>query len=602
MSELLSTQTDGPVSALIVRGDKLAEKLAAAANLDLPDLAEALAKEPRRREMLWFVQWYSMQPGGLPKLTTELLAAFPERLTTKSIADAEAMPRGGMDGPLFANFTRESLRQMKLAEEKGGWSLRQCIHFWDQERPDNEFHYRKQEGELGGAAFNEWSYQVLNEFEIHEGRYGNVTKTLYGSRTLEELLSGKMDPCDALEGVAKFGKNYFLGRVREIAGARLARHLSNMCVDLPTSVAGGPWWFPELERTLLEFMDRHATTARLRLADTGVSLAVLDGMAYACHSHKVVKITGNSRFGKTESAKTFCLMYPGRIRLLSVPVGNGDGPIVIAIAEAVGIPAVNSVRSPALRYRVDLVLRHGGLGFALDESHFLVPHRFTSRTAPDRMNFIRTQIWDRALPCVLISTPQTAPEFTKSLPPGKRKAAAGNLEARYQKATGYTLEQWTERISRTIHLPKSLTEADILSVARLQFPGQSDLALEDICHRALRAGSFLSALANIYGLAEWNSTKRGGRGVLSRRDIVSACDELYPTAADPTPEADDDGAEIQSPPRLPPGLSRLPCSAQRGQAAEVLQAGGGGRASRPAAPAAPERVGATGTGRIPTLV
>jgi hypothetical protein len=134
-------------------------------------------------------------------------------------------------------------------------------------------------------------------------------------------------------------------------------------------------------------------------------------------------------------------------------------------------------------------------------------------------------------PMIKVYDLETAEEFTKALPAAQRRAAAGDLERRYQRTTGYTLDQWTGRINRVVTLPKELSEDEMLRVARVHSPGQNDLALKDVCHRARKAGSFLKALADVASLAEWKSFQRGDNGRLTRADIDTTASEVLPQTA-----------------------------------------------------------------------
>ena len=58
-------------------------------------------------------------------------------------------------------------------------------------------------------------------------------------------------------------------------------------------------------------MDSHAQRARQGIAMTEVALKVFDALEYAWSEKALVQITGDSRFGKTEAVKTWCMMHPG---------------------------------------------------------------------------------------------------------------------------------------------------------------------------------------------------------------------------------------------------------------------------------------------------
>jgi hypothetical protein len=52
----------------------------------------ALLSDPREIELVWFIQWQSMQQGALDKFAADLLAAFPERLGTPAMLKIGAKP------------------------------------------------------------------------------------------------------------------------------------------------------------------------------------------------------------------------------------------------------------------------------------------------------------------------------------------------------------------------------------------------------------------------------------------------------------------------------------------------------------------------------
>ena len=74
----------------LIRPHILAAKLAAAADLSQPLLARIFAKQPRLMEALWFLQWQSMQPGGLEKFSRALIAEFPGRIGPAALLSAGA--------------------------------------------------------------------------------------------------------------------------------------------------------------------------------------------------------------------------------------------------------------------------------------------------------------------------------------------------------------------------------------------------------------------------------------------------------------------------------------------------------------------------------
>ena len=349
-----------------IQPDLVASKLAQAANLTRPDLAKQLAETPRLVELVWFIQWRSFQAGGLAKLAADLLASFPDHFVSQAMADA-GTPRDG------------------------SYSIEQCLSIWR-------------------AEWNGPSYaRKLKDMPALEklNRFGNCHTWLPPDfEHFDEFLGFHYDPrltldaverghdCDKaalVKGVESFNWPFLKAHYQAQARRFLPDYLRDLAAE-PTADFGGPRYCPALIQTLFDFMDRHAADAAGRIAPTEITRLVSDGLAYAWHARKLVRVDGNARFGKTEAVKTWCQQFPGRARLVSVPCSNSDTDLIRAFADALGFAAPEGIIGPKLRAKVDFVLRHGRLGFVLDEAHFLWPTRFGPNTVPSRLNWIRTEI------------------------------------------------------------------------------------------------------------------------------------------------------------------------------------------------------------------
>jgi hypothetical protein len=273
-------------------------------------------------------------------------------------------------------------------------------------------------------------------------------------------------------------------------------------------------------------MDQHAARERMRLAMTEVALKVFDALDYAWAERKLVRITGSARFGKTESVRTWAAMHPGCARLVTVPCSNSVGDLVRAVAKALGNPASYGSRSLELRSKVEFVLRYGRLGFIADESHFLIAVRYNATSSPDRLNWLRTEIVDRRLPCALISTPQ---------------AYNGQCE-RFQRATGYNMEQFTGRTAMALELPDRLTAEDMTALARLHFPELRESLIGMAVGAAKQSQSYLKAIEDIASRSRWLASKRGASGI-ALRDLESAIKDVVPGLHEPTEETEQAAAE-----------------------------------------------------------
>lgn len=75
---------DMPMPGMI-RPERLASKLAGVRREKYLGLADEMMEEPRFLEALWFVQFMSMQPGGVAKFAEELAAFIAPRVGTASM-------------------------------------------------------------------------------------------------------------------------------------------------------------------------------------------------------------------------------------------------------------------------------------------------------------------------------------------------------------------------------------------------------------------------------------------------------------------------------------------------------------------------------------
>jgi hypothetical protein len=72
-----------------IRPENVAKKLEAIRNHEYPEILAQLAARPRLAEMLWFLQYMSMQAGGLVKFCADMAEQLPERFGTKAMRAAK---------------------------------------------------------------------------------------------------------------------------------------------------------------------------------------------------------------------------------------------------------------------------------------------------------------------------------------------------------------------------------------------------------------------------------------------------------------------------------------------------------------------------------
>jgi hypothetical protein len=290
---------------------------------------------------------------------------------------------------------------------------------------------------------------------------------------------------------------------------------------------------------VFEMMDRRAKEVSQRLAMTAVAKKVFDALDYASQERAMVRIEGDSRFGKSESIKTWAAMRPGLARVVTVPSSNSLPELLCSVAEALGIPFSYGTRAQVLRERIKYVLRQSSMFLILDESAFLIPQSYTSTTAPGRLNWVRTEIADRGLPLALVHTPQTFLPATD----------------KFVKKTGFAMQQFFGRIYRAVQLPSELERADLIAVARIHFPEMGDDYLEAVADLAEISENYLQTVEAVAKLARFIARREGHRRVMIS-DIEAAREEIIPRRIVPALDSNlNDGMQ--------PGTGRAPSRAAK---------------------------------------
>jgi hypothetical protein len=471
-----------------IHAEILASKIEKLENFELPDLFDEFVAEPRLIRVLWFLQfvsWPQNYPGGLTKFTADFIAACGDTLGTAHMA---TRPKG-------------ELYDLPQAIEVLG-DVPSC-----------------QRSKLLGS--NDSLFQEVFLSDEHD--------------EWEERLDPAYIRAHRKEWKAQFLAASSPRRVREVcaeaAGEKLAEYFKRLCEDWNVSfvthdstsyvvrLEGAPWYFASVGNALLDFIDSRCETLRERIAETEITKEVFRWMTKSLNTKRAVMISGNSRFGKTEAVKLYAEMNPGNCRLVNTPGTGALGDLLREVAKSLGMEVGAQNRGRDLRERIDYVLRFSRLLLCFDESQLLLPAAFSRNTAPARLNWIRRSVMDQDVPAVFICTPQ-------SYLPAKR---------RFLKATGFAMEQFDERILKTVHLPEELSEADLLAVARIHFPDLAEEYLHFVVETALATErNYVSDIEKIATLAKDNAREEGRERPLLC-DIEAAIADVLPTTKLPLP-------------------------------------------------------------------
>jgi hypothetical protein len=480
-------QAVGSIDAVAV-----AKKLEAIRNHEYPELLAQLAAQPRLPEMMVFLEYIAMQPGGMVKFCADTLELLPER------------------------FGTETMRAARKAE----YTLQEKDSIY------SEIPYKYNPAHLRDP-----------DQESAESEFLAARTDYYEPPDPEKLARDRREFQDFL-------KAWTAQEIRKVcsdaAMENLPRYLEDLCVkadkgfkepEAPLYYENGPYWFmDDPVAVVFEMMDRRAKEVSKRLAMTAVAKKVFDALDYALQERVTVRIEGDSRFGKTEAGKAHVEIHPGLERRTVVPESNSLSDFLRAIADSLGIAYSCGTGLQVLREKIRYVQRQFRCLLLLDESHYLVPQNYTKTTPPQRLNWVRAELIDMGFPVALIHTPQTfLPDVDKFV--GKTK---------------FAMQQFFGRIYRSVRLPDELDRPDLLAVARIHFPEFSDEYLEVIADLAELSENYLQTVEAVAKLARYIARREGHRRI-TVSDIETAAGEIIPRRAVPVPEPDATSGTKQRP-------------------------------------------------------
>ena len=417
------------------------------------------------RALIYFLQQLSHEEGGLEKVAADFLAAFPERIGSPTLR-----------GLRLAPDQRPSAAQWEQLREEGP-GRRRILSARDFLPPGSDVYPPRAEP---------------------------------APPTVQELF----DQC------------------RVAAAEKLPQILWIICLD-PASKLESPaievvnpdthqrwlssWWFEDLLAGLHLYRAKYIARAEKAIAQTTISKRIFDDLDYAAHCRGLVVIEGDQRTGKSTAAKNWCDKHPGQAVYVKLGVGNDDATFFRSIAKAVGV-AASMIRKPTeMQMKIEDALQDGHLMLVLDEAHFLFAQTQRPRSAPARLDWIRTALVDFNVSVALISTPQ----FDRAC-------------ELYEKTLQWNAKQIKGRVKLHTMLPTELPEADLYAVARKMAPQASAASLLRLVGFAQLSDDYLAGIERLKQRADFFAF-RDGRETATGDDIKRALDEAVPRVVAPDP-------------------------------------------------------------------
>jgi len=318
----------------------------------------ALLSSPAKRELLWFIQAMSLEPGGLRGLAKGLIEMFPERLDAEAAASHDPDTIDAALGAAVSGKASSGLPAPSQADRKA-----RCMKM-----------------ALGRKGFEDyWSHgpDSMEEFLVDLCINPRLTIRFPGEPEAEteeaenELAKDKFPELKAHD-FRVAGLEYF----KDIAGA------------------------------LAEYKRRYEEGAAGRICHTAISQKVWAELDAARESRSMILIDGLEGRGKTEAVRAWCNCHLGLARFVTLDGTSTKTTQFREIARALGVGHGVSRKVSEMQAGVKEVLRISGLMLVIDEAHFFFNQGPRVYTRPEMLDWIDTAICNQGLPIALVTTPQ----------------------------------------------------------------------------------------------------------------------------------------------------------------------------------------------------
>jgi hypothetical protein len=296
----------------------------------------------------------------------------------------------------------------------------------------------------------------------------------------------------------------FVEHCRRECSKELPAYLERLCLDPASKIEEGPWYFPGLFATLVEFRKRLIEEKRRSIVFTDIGSQVQELIDYSLQERCATLVIGSARIGKTFAAKAVADIYPGLLRYVQVPSSTDDIGFFRAIASSLGVSINLNSKAQHLRERIEETLQRakGDLGLIFDEGHWLWPCSKYRHALPSRLAWIMTALINHDVPVCVIATPQ----FMRA-----QKSVERN--------SYWTSEQWDGRLGLIRELPAALSDADLRAVAKSLLPEGNNRSIELLVAYAGASGKYLGGLAAAVRRARFHAGKQG-RETVSSDDVA----------------------------------------------------------------------------------
>jgi energy-coupling factor transporter ATP-binding protein EcfA2 len=423
----------------------------------------AMLDEPKKKQLLYFLQALSLREGGIKRIARELLEMFPERIGTPTMIKIGCRP----------------CKRLTQAER---------------DEIDEELHH------------TDTCWDLLHREGDPEREHCQSTATDF-CEECRSLADSNLDEfierlcCDPKLAVTN--DPHETCRYREIV--RIVLEDAGRGEEAPAGLeAMGLRYFQDVLGALFEYQKRCENQVRENFVETSIGRVVFEALDYALETGRSALVEGDSGIGKTTAIKAWCGLHLGQARHVQLKGITHRTGFFREVARALGIARGGGFSSSKVQMRVEQFLQRTKMMLVFDEGQYLLPSGNRVSTPPELINWLNTACYNEGVPFVISATS----EFR-------------DRRAIVEKNTTWQSEQLRRRIRRFFVLPAVPTKDDLRSVACKLLPAVSREAIDYVVGYSLASKGFFQAITNAIEDARLIAT-RAGRAEIKFSDLKAA--------------------------------------------------------------------------------
>ncbi len=381
----------------------------------------AILDDPEKRQLLWWLQAKSLEPGGLKQIARDLLDQYPDRLGTRTMHELGIKP-----GKVFKG---EALRKI-----------------------------RRQLGAFVPSPLDILEDNIADPFNEKTGEHLTVDELLKKCRFEAESDYKNSSLEQYLYDLCVNPRRPLLPNLEGDEFKRYKDRLRDSFEEIPDYEILGPGvpYFRDVVGALLDYQLRQRDAVLKNFVLTAIGQKVWETLDFALKTGRMVVVEGWEGRGKTEAARAWVRIHQGVAKFVSLKGVTNKTIFFREIAKALGIASSYHRKSVEMQAHVEDVLTRSRLMLVLDEFHFAFPGGPRVSSRPEIIDWIDTALCNQRVPVGCITTPQII-----------------TCVKRAEAQAGWNWRQFRRRVGRWVPLPDLNTKPDLEAVAQSLMPGIS---------------------------------------------------------------------------------------------------------------------------------